>query len=266
MSRNSSLASILKRDRLIVLAGLLGIAALAWGYMVYEARMMVNTGVCHCAGMKMAGPDATAWQAVELIPLFLMWTEMMVAMMVPSAAPMILIFAAVNRGRREQARPFVRTGIFALGYLAAWTVFSAVAAVAQWVLHGRALLSPTMVSTSPILGGMLLLAAGAFQWTPLKNACLAHCRSPLSFLIADWREGKAGAFLMGWKHGVYCTGCCWFLMALLFVAGVMNMWWVAVISVLVLLEKVAPKGLWLGRAAGALLVVWGSWMMIGWLR
>ncbi len=255
--------ALLKRDRLIILAGLFGIGALAWVYMVHEARAMANTGVCCCAGMKMSGPDMAAWSPVQIIPLFLMWTEMMVAMMIPSAAPMILIFASVNRKRRADERPFVPTGIFLLGYLAAWTGFSALAAVTQWALHSRALLSPMMASTSPILGGTLLCAAGVFQWTPLKNACLTHCRSPLSFLMTDWREGKSGAFAMGLKHGAYCTGCCWFLMALLFVAGVMNMWWVAIISVLVLLEKAAPKGLWLGRIAGAFLVVWGAWVMVG---
>ncbi len=244
------------------MAGLAGITALAWLYMVREARVMNVTGVCHCAGLKMSGPDMQAWSAAQLVPLFLMWAEMMVAMMIPSAAPMILTFATVNRKRREQERPFVPTGIFLSGYLVAWTAFSALAAVAQWALHATALLSPMMVSTSPVLGGVLLIAAGVFQWTPLKNSCLTHCRSPLSFLMTDWREGKAGAFAMGLKHGAYCTGCCWFLMALLFVAGVMNMWWVAIISILVLAEKVLPKGLWLGKIAGVFLATWGIWMLV----
>lgn len=253
--------SVLKRDRTIVLAALTGITLLAWGYMVLEARAMYQTGVCCCAGMKMSGPDTEPWSAATLLPLFLMWAEMMVAMMIPSAAPMILTFAMVNRKRREQERPFVPTGIFLLGYLVVWTAFSALAAVAQWILHAKALLSPLMVGTSPILGGALLIVAGVFQWTPLKNACLTHCRSPLNFLMTDWREGKLGALAMGLKHGAYCTGCCWFLMALLFVAGVMNVWWIAIIAVLVLVEKVAPRGLWLGRIAGGSLVVWGVWMM-----
>ena len=260
---DTSLESLLKRDRAIVLAGLVGISAPAWLYMVHEARAMVHTGVCQCMGMKMSGPDMQAWSVSQLIPLFLMWAEMMVAMMIPSAASMILVFAAVNRQRRAQEQPFVPTGIFLLGYLAVWTAFSALAAVAQWMLHATALLSPMMVSTSPILGGILLLAAGAFQFTPLKNACLTHCRSPLSFLMTDWREGKPGAFIMGLKHGAYCTGCCWFLMALLFVAGVMNMWWVAIIAVFVLVEKAAPKGLLAGRIAGALLAVWGVCLIAG---
>ncbi|TMP98954.1 MAG: DUF2182 domain-containing protein, partial [Verrucomicrobia bacterium] len=156
----------------------------------------------------------------------------------------------------------VPTGIFLLGYLAVWAVFSALAAVAQWILHSTALLSPMMVSTSPILGGALLVAAGVFQWTPLKNACLTHCRSPLSFLMTGWREGKLGAFVMGLKHGAYCAGCCWFLMALLFVAGVMNIWWVAIIAVFVLLEKVVPRGLFVGKVTGVFLAVWGVWMML----
>jgi predicted metal-binding membrane protein len=118
-----------------------------------------------------------------------------------------------------------------------------------------------MVSTSPVLGGALLIAAGIFQWTPLKNACLRHCRSPLSFLMTDWLEGKSGAFVMGLKHGAYCTGCCWFLMTLLFVAGVMNIWWVAAISILVLLEKVSPKSFQFGRLVGVVFAAWGVWMI-----
>ena len=257
-----TIESVLKRDRAVVLAGLIAISALAWGYMAREAHAMVHTGVCQCAGMKMSGPDMQSWSASTLVPLFLMWAEMMVAMMTPSAAPMILTFATVNRKRREREQPFVPTGIFLLGYLVVWAAFSGLAAVAQWILHSTALLSPMMVSTSPVLGGALLIVAGIFQWTPLKNACLTHCRSPLSFLMTDWRDGKYGAFVMGLKHGAYCTGCCWFLMALLFVAGVMNIWWIAVIAVFVLLEKAAPKGLWVGKITGVLLAVWGVWMML----
>jgi len=254
--------AIFKRDRLVVLAALVAITALAWGYLVQEARAMVHTGVCCCAGMNMSGPDLNPWSTATLLPLFLMWIEMMVAMMIPSAAPMILTFALVNRKRREAERPFVPTGVFLLGYLVVWTGFSALAALAQWILHGRALLSPMMVGTSPMLGGALLITAGIFQWTPLKGACLIHCQSPLGFLLTDWREGRWGAFGMGLKHGAYCTGCCWLLMALLFVAGVMNLWWIAILAVFVLLEKVVPKGLWLGRAAGMILAVWGAWMMM----
>jgi predicted metal-binding membrane protein len=230
--------------------------------MIHEARAMTLTGVCCCAGMKMSGPDLGPWSLTALLPLFLMWTEMMVAMMLPSAAPMILTFAMVNRKRRERDEPLVSTAVFAGGYLAVWTAFSGMAALAQWALHARALLSPMMVSTSALLGGLVLIAAGLFQWTPLKQVCLTHCRSPLSFLMTDWREGNVGAFWMGLKHGAFCTGCCWCLMALLFVAGVMNMWWVAIIALFVLLEKIAPRGLWIGRIAGLLLVAWGIWLLV----
>jgi predicted metal-binding membrane protein len=263
MERTVTLESVLRRDRFLVVAGLVGISLLAWGYMVFEARAMYHTGVCCCAGMKMSGPDTNTWSAATLVPLFLMWTEMMVAMMIPSAAPMILTFAMVERKRRELERPYVPTGLFLLGYLAVWTVFSALAAIAQWILHAKALMSPMMVSTSPILGGALLIVAGIFQWTPLKNACLTHCRSPLGFLMTDWREGKSGALVMGLKHGAYCTGCCWFLMALLFVAGVMNVWWIAIIAVFVLLEKVAPRGLFVGKVLGIFLAAWGIWLLVG---
>jgi predicted metal-binding membrane protein len=263
MNGGVRLEAALKHDRMIVLAALTGIAVAAWFYMVLEARRMADTGVCECFGMAMSGPDVKPWSTAELPALFLMWAEMMVAMMIPSAAPMILTFAMVNRKRHEQARPFVPTSLFLSGYLIVWAAFSLVAAIAQWAMHGAALLSPMMESTSPMLGGALLISAGAFQWTPFKHACLKHCRSPLQFLLNDWQEGRAGALWMGIKHGAYCTGCCWLLMALLFVAGVMNMLWVAVITVLVLLEKVVPRGLWLGKFTGALFVAWGVWVILG---
>ncbi len=196
------------------------------------------------------------------MPLFLMWAEMMVAMMLPSAAPMILTFAMVNRKRQEREEMFVPVGVFIVGYFLVWTGFSAVAAVAQWALHGAAMLSPAMVSTSPFLAGGLLIAAGLFQWTRFKSACLTHCRSPLTFLLGEWREGRAGALWMGLKHGIYCTGCCWFLMALLFVAGVMNLVWVAAISLFVLLEKLVPQPLLLGKISGAVLIAWGTWVLL----
>lgn len=255
--------ALLKRDRLVVLAMLSAITLLAWTYMVREAHAMDLTGMCCCAGMKMSGPDTQPWSAATLAPLFLMWAEMMVAMMLPTAAPMILTFATVNRKRREQERPFVPTGIFVLGYLLIWTAFSLLAAMAQWILHATALLSPMMMSTSPMIGGTLLIVAGIFQWTPLKNSCLTQCRSPLSLLMTDWREGKLGALRMGLKHGAYCTGCCWLLMALLFVAGVMNIGWIALITVLVLIEKIAPRGLLLGKISGALFAAWGIGLLLG---
>jgi predicted metal-binding membrane protein len=256
MDSLTPLEAILKRDRLIVLGGLVGISALAWAYIVYLTSHMGSMDMA----MDMTMPRMQTWGLVDLVLLFVMWSVMMVAMMVPTAASMILVFAKIQRQRRQQERPYVPTGIFLSGYLLVWTGFSVLATCAQWGLHSAALLSPMMVSTSPILGGMILLVAGIFQWTPLKYTCLKYCRSPLSFLITDWREGHRGALLMGLRHGSYCTGCCWFLMALLFVAGVMNLLWVATITVFVLIEKVAPRGDIVGRIVGVVLVVAGLMM------
>jgi predicted metal-binding membrane protein len=251
------LEAILKRDRWIVLAALLALTALAWARMTHDARG-VGCGAC----CRMVAPDTNPWDAATLLPLFFMWAGMMVAMMVPSASPMIMTFAMVQRKRRDQERPFVPTGIFLAGYLFAWMLFSAFAAVAQWILHAKALLTPMMVSNNSIFGGVILAAAGIFQFTPLKNACLKHCRSPLNFLLTDWREGKIGAFVMGLKHGAYCTGCCWILMLLLFLGGVMNLFWIAALSIFVLLEKILPKRFLFGKFAGVILMIWAVLMFI----
>lgn len=258
----SSSESVLRRDRLFLLSALALTTALAWAYMIYEARGMTRTGVCECMGMQMAGPDTHAWSAAQLFALFLMWSEMMIAMMLPGAAPMLLMFASVNRKRREQERPFVSTGIFLSGYLIVWCAFSAVATVAQWLLHSAALLSPMMVSTSPRLGGALLIAAGIFQWTSWKNSCLAHCANPLGFLLTQWREGNSGALLMGIRHGGFCLGCCWLLMLLLFVLGVMNVTWIAVLTVYVLAEKILGRNVWFARSIGVALCAWGGFILI----
>jgi len=250
-----SLAAVLKRDRVIVGAGVLLVAALAWWYTVDAARQM--GGVT----MHMGRPDPNAWSSASLLPLFVMWVVMMVAMMLPSATSMILTFAAVARNRRQHQRPYVPVAVFASGYLAVWGGFSAVAAVAQWLLHREALLSPTMVSSSALLGGVLLLLAGIFQFTPLKRSCLTHCRAPLEFITGHWREGWGGAFVMGLEHGLFCIGCCWALMALLFVLGVMNLLWIAVLTVLVGLEKILPRRAFISRGTGALLAFWGIWVL-----
>lgn len=237
---------------------LVALSAVAWlytGYLAWEMESMEMS--------EMAVPQMQSWTLIDLVLLFVMWTVMMVAMMVPSAVPMILMFASVQRRRQQQQRPFVSITIFLIGYLIIWAAFSIVATLVQWGLHATALLSPMMISTSSVFGGGLLLVAGIFQWTPLKHTCLTHCRSPLGFLTSDWKEGTKGALIMGLKHGSYCTGCCWALMALLFVAGVMNLLWVATIAVFVLIEKILPTGHWIGRVAGLLFVVWGIWMIVG---
>jgi predicted metal-binding membrane protein len=250
------LETILRRERLILGGCLAVTVVLAWLYLFHAKAAMPDMDM---PGMVML--DLQKWGPATVLLLFVMWTVMMVAMMVPSAAPMILAFLTVNQRRQSAARPYVPVTIFLLGYLAVWTAFSAVATLAEWGLHQAALLSTMMTATSPALNGGLLIAAGVFQWTPLKRACLNGCRSPLSFLMSEWREGAAGAFVMGLRHGAYCVGCCWFLMALLFVAGVMNLFWVAIIALFVMAEKILAKGEFLGRVAGIALVIAGATMM-----
>jgi predicted metal-binding membrane protein len=254
--------AVLRRDRIVVLSGLAAITALSWVYVVSLASDMQSMNMGDM-GTQMTLPRMQAWGVADFALTFGMWAVMMVAMMTPSAAPMILMFAAVNRRRWKQQVSYVPTSVFLAGYLVVWAAFSVIATAAQWGLHSASLLSPMMASTSPILGGTLLVAAGIYQWTPLKHACLIKCRSPMGFVLNEWREGRWGAFLMGLKHGGYCTGCCWSLMALLFVAGIMNLLWVGAIAGFILLEKVVPGGDRLGRVAGVVLVGWGAWMVAG---
>ena len=245
--------TVLRRDRIVVLSGLALIVALAWAYVSSLAPDMQHVEMA----TEMAMPQMQAWGVTDFTLTFVMWAVMMVAMMTPSAAPMILMFAGINRRCQEQQAPYVPTSVFLVGYLVVWAAFSVLATAAQWGLHTASLLSSIMVSTTPVLGGILLLVAGIYQLTPLKHACLSKCRSPLLFVLNEWREGRWGAFLMGLKHGSYCTGCCWHLMALLFVAGVMNLLWVAAIAGFILLEKMAPAGQRMGQAAGVLMIAGG---------
>jgi predicted metal-binding membrane protein len=255
MTDYSPLERVLRRDRLVVLAGLGGVIALSWAYILMGAGMEMDAGM---VGAAMTGVAAKSWSAGYVTLMFVMWAVMMVAMMLPSAAPMILLFATVGRKQRARGGAFVRTGIFALGYLAVWAAFSAVATALQWGLESLALLSPMMATSSAVLGGVILVAAGAYQLTPLKHACLRHCRTPFHFVMHGWRKGSLGALRMGVEHGAFCLGCCWVLMALLFVGGVMNLLWIAAIAAFVLLEKTVPAGHWLGGLAGVGLVVWGG--------
>ena len=235
----------MRRDRAIIAVGLFLITSLAWGYTAREAHSMGELCV------RMDRP----WGAADVSMTLLMWIVMMVAMMTPSAAPMVLIFAAVSEKRRQETRPYVPAAIFLGGYLSVWAAFSLAATAVQWSLHSLALLSPMMVSTSPYLGTSILLSAAVFQWTSLKKTCLAHCRSPLGFLLTHWHPGAWGAFLMGLHHGAYCIGCCWALMALLFVAGVMNLLWVGILSAFVLAEKILPRGELVTRSASGVLLL-----------
>ncbi len=248
----TAIESVLKRDRAIVLASLAAITALAWLYLVRTGNSPEMGGM---AGMPdMAGP--------EFPLIFAMWAVMMVGMMVAPAAPMILLFAAVNRKRRALAGPYIPTAAFVSGYLLVWTGASLIAAGAQWELAKAALLSPKLAAISPEVSGAILVLAGVYQWTPLKHACLRHCRTPLDFVMFHWREGIMGALRMGAVHGFYCLGCCWMLMALLFAGGIMNLAVVAAIAVFVLAEKVAPFGPWIARASGAALTGAGLYLIL----
>jgi len=250
-----SLDTLIRRDRWVAGAGLVGLAALSWLYLGHMALHMEPGGA---VGM----PVARAWDLGEGALTFLMWAVMMVAMMVPSAAPMILTFATINRRQGGGGGTRVSVGVFLAGYLVAWSGFSLAATLGQWALQSAALLSPAPLAVTPHVGGVLLLAAGVYQVTPLKAACLVRCRSPIGFILSEWRPGPRGALVMGLRHGAFCVGCCWALMLLLFAAGVMNLLWVAAIAGLVLLEKVVPGGRALAWGTGATLVAWGVWVLL----
>ncbi|SRR5258706_8658700 len=257
------LENVLKRDRVVVTTALAVLTALAW---LYVLRLAANMGSeTQIAGMPampgMPGMGAAApWSAGEIGFAFVMWAVMMVGMMTPSAAPMILLYAQVGRRARAEEKPFAGTIWFAGGYLLAWTAFAAAATLAQAALSSSALLTPMLASASNLFAGMILIAAGVYQWTPLKNACLWQCQVPFAFLSRNggFKRDPLGSLGLGFKHGLYCVGCCWALMALLFVVGVMNVLWIAGLAILILLEKSVPGGRFPSRALGLVLVVAGA--------
>jgi predicted metal-binding membrane protein len=236
------------------------VTGVAWLYLAYMAWAMAHMD--RAAAMLLM-PAMTQWRAADLALVFVMWVVMMAAMMLPSAAPMVQMFAR-SAGAQSSGRPSgLPSGAFAAGYLAVWTAFSALATLAQWGLLELRLITPMMESASRWLSGGLLLGAGAFQFTRFKSACLNKCRSPLGFLMAEWRPGLAGAFVMGMRHGTYCAGCCAMLMLLLFVLGVMNLAWIAVLTLVVLAEKCLPaESIWPSRVLGAGLAVWGGYVLL----
>jgi predicted metal-binding membrane protein len=275
VSVDARLEAVVRRDRLIVVTALTAVIALSWAYLVAGASMGMSAlemtrmsqlgmagGMSEGGLVCMAMMTPVVWTPGYAVLMFLMWWVMMVAMMLPSAAPMILLFATVNRKQRETGHPHVATSIFAVGYLAAWAGFSLVAVILQWGFGRIGILSPMLVGTNVIFGGVLLLAAGIYQLTPIKHACLRHCRSPLAFLSTHWRRrGARGALRLGLVHGAFCVGCCWFLMGLLFFGGVMNLYWIAGLALFVLFEKTVPAGHRIGYATGVALLVWGAGML-----
>lgn len=266
------LERVLRRDRVVVLTSLGAIAAIAWAYVLWLA---VSMGVFDAAAPTgdMAGMDMGAavapgfrpWTMADFGFTFTMWAIMMVAMMTPSVAPVVLLYSSVGRRAREGGKPIASTGWFFAGYLLVWVAFSIAATVTQWLLAGLALLSPTMTMSSGVLGGIILIVAGIYQWTSMKDVCLRQCQSPIAFLTSHggFRSAPAGALRLGIEHGVYCLGCCWALMALLFVGGIMNVVWIAGIAILILLEKTVRTQRLVPRLAGALLAAAGVWLLVG---
>jgi len=250
----------LNRDRVRVVLSIITMCALAWAYLVYLVNTMPPM-ISGAAAMSMAMPSSHAWGLPDFTAMFVMWSVMMVAMMLPSAMPMILLFVKINQNRELQGRARERVALFIGGYLLVWIGFSVFATLLNWGLHLGGNLTSMMGRATPVVAGVTLLAAGVFQWSPLKHACLDHCRSPIGFLMSYWREGWAGTVRMGIHHGLYCLGCCWLLMALLFVMGVMNLLWIAALTLFVLAEKVVPAGQVLGRVAGLFMIGWGTWLV-----
>ncbi len=250
------LSGVLRHDRAVVLGSLAVAVALAWTYLLTGAGVGMETMDMGGGQMMAMAPE---WTLAYGLVVFAMWAVMMVAMMLPSAAPVTLLMASIARKRREAgAATRISTAPFVFGYLAVWLAFSAAATLLQWQLDAAELLSETMALASTLVAGGVLILAGIYQWTPLKQACLRHCRSPLDFLLHHWRGGALGAFVSGARHGTFCLGCCWMLMVLLFVGGIMNLAWIAGIALIVLIEKTLPWGGWMGRAMGVVLIAWGA--------
>lgn len=289
MDGGSPLERLLRRDRVITIAGVVALCMLAWLYIVAGAGLGMNAWemtrlalfphqqtpnmtsdmTSDMPGMDMPGMDMSAmatepraWGGANWALMIAMWWVMMIAMMSPSAAPTILLYAHVHRHALAQGQiqdKLAPTGVFMAGYLLVWLGFSVAATALHWLLEREAFVSATMMSSqSRWLSAIVLIGAGLYQLSPFKNACLSHCRAPTAFLARHWRPHALGALRLGALHGAFCVGCCWMLMGLLFVGGIMNLVWVAGLAILVLAEKLFPAGQWVGRAAGIALIAWGS--------
>ena len=257
MSGSSHIERLLRRDRWLIGFALIAIVGLCWAWLVPMARDMYGP---------MTGPSAWMmtdnWDLPHQLLLFAMWVVMMFGMMLPSAAPTLLLYAGVVHKSPEPRGAPARVYAFAGGYLLVWTGFSLLATGLQLLLRHWLLLSPMMETSNQWLGGALLLVAGVYQLTPYKRTCLNSCRSPAAFIAEHWRPGIPGAFRLGVAQGIYCLGCCWALMLLLFVGGVMNLWWIGLLTFFVLLEKVAPFGVQSGRISGLLIIGFGIWRIV----
>ena len=260
--------ALLRRERLVVAACMLVICSLSWWYVFAGA----GTGMSTLAMTTWQFPppiyptSASAWPLFYWCLMIVMWWVMMIAMMLPSASPTVLLYARVHRHNRSQAgnqEAVVPALAFVAGYLLAWLVFSLVVTTLQWALEQLGLVHGMMMwSSNRSLSGLFLLAAGLYQFSPLKTVCLTHCQSPAAFLSRHWRSGRLGALRMGVVHGAYCVGCCWSLMLLLFAGGIMNLVWIAGLALLVLVEKLVPGGDRLARLSGGVMLLVGAWLLL----
>ena len=257
---DTALESILRRDRYAVMVALVLLTVLAWAYVLWLAKHMDMPDPSSMSGMGAMAPQVRPWAIPDLLFSFTMWSVMMAGMMLPSVAPVILLYVLVGRQAEALQKPLAATGWFAGGYLLAWTGFSLLATLLQAALNQAALLTPELASTNDILGGVILIVAGLYQWTSLKDRCLANCRAPLFFIQrhGGFQRRALPSLGLGLQHGLYCIGCCWALMLLLFVGGVMNIAWIAGIAAVVLLEKIMTDGRNVSRVIGLGLIVGGA--------
>lgn len=256
------LQQLLRHDRIIVALSLAMVAIACWVYLLMGAGMgMSGFEMTRHTLMKMDMMETATWTPAYFTLMFFMWWLMMVAMMLPSATPMILLASALNRRADPGRSPFGPSSAFLTGYLLVWSVFSLLAVLLQCLLQKTELLSGMLYITNPGLSAILLIIAGTWQFTPLKQSCLRHCRGPIDFLTRNRRPGITGATVMGLQHGLFCLGCCWFLMVLLFVGGVMNLYWIAGLAIYVWIEKVMVAGVKISSIMGAILIAWG--LMLG---
>lgn len=250
---NSTLEKFLSNDRLIVMAAIVIVSIIAWVHMAgmaFDSDNMVSHHSTHY------------WRVGTFSSHFIMWIVMMIAMMLPTAGPMILTYATISRGQQQKKLPYVDTSIFVFGYIFVSIGYSFLVTLLQWWFHSYGMLTSFGASNSYVFSGILLCIAGVYQWSSLKQACLRFCRNPLNYLLTNWREGASGAIYMGLKHGVLCTLCCWALMALMFVGGVMNLIWMVVITAVILIEKIAPKGDVLAKIAGVVMIAVGLYFIV----
>lgn len=254
-----ALSPITRRTRVLTLAALLFIALFAW-YLLWQSAAVMTTmrghGLLFDLMLAMMQPQMAT---LYLCAASAMWVVMMLAMMTPAVLPVVATFWQI---KRRSAYPMQSHALaFALGYLFVWCLFGVALSVAQWLLHRGAVLSMDMLAAGPVLSAALLIGAGMYQLTPSKLACLRHCQNPLSFLLTHWRDHLTGAARMGLTHGIYCLGCCWALMFLMFVGGVMSVGMMTLISVFILAERLLPASHWVTHVPGLVLVAWGAWLL-----